>query len=148
VLDIRVRNKLREDLGGAYSTSVFSSVNKQPDERYLVGINFGTDPDQVDELVDALFMEIADIQANGPSKEAVATIQEQTLRGREEMFESNGFWMQLLKFYVEHEDENMLDMVRYNEYVEALTAKDIQQAAQDYLLDGQYIQIVLYPEVE
>ena len=148
VLDIRVRDRLREEMGGAYSTSVFSSIDKLPDERYLVGINFGTDPERVDELIDALFMEIADLQANGPGDEIVANVQEQTLRGREEQFESNGFWMQVIKFYVEHEDEEMTEMVRYNEYVEALTAEDIQQAAQDYLLDGQYIQIVLYPEGE
>jgi len=62
------------------------------------------------------------------------------------MFESNGFWTQVIQFYVEHEDEEMTEMIQYNEYVEALTVEDIQEAAQVYLSDEQFIQIVLYPE--
>lgn len=146
VLDIEVRDTLREELGGTYSSGAFASMEKLPDQRYLVGINFGSDPERVEELLDALFAEIDDLKANGPDSETLATVQEQTLRSREEMFESNGFWTQVIQFYVEHEDEEMTEMIQYNEYVEALTVEDIQEAAQVYLSDEQFIQIVLYPE--
>ncbi len=55
VLDIMLREKLREELGGVYSSSVYAFTQDVPEPGYFISISFGTDPARVQELVDAVF---------------------------------------------------------------------------------------------
>ena len=146
VLDAIIRDELREELGGTYSPSVFSSVRKLPDEIYLFGVSFGSDPERVDELKEAVFAKISELQNDGVSAERVDAVKEQIFRTREEQFEDNNFWAAVLEFYVENPDEEMLDILTYNNRVDAVTPEALQQAAVEYLLDDRYVQITLFPE--
>ncbi|MEM7531672.1 MAG: insulinase family protein [Chloroflexota bacterium] len=148
VLNLRISNKVREELGGAYSTSVFSNIRTQGYENYLVGIYFGTAPDLMDGLIDVVFEELESIKNDGPIEDNLTKTIEQTLRSREEMREDNSFWLAIIKYYIEHPDEDILDTLVYDEKVAAITVEDIQQAAQMLLDNEQYIQVVLYPEGE
>ena len=50
VLELRLRELLREDLGGTYHVSVDGSVSRYPGERYRIDLGFGCDPGRVEEL--------------------------------------------------------------------------------------------------
>ena len=51
LLDIRLREALREDKGGTYGVSVGGSCHNIPTERYEINVSFGSAPERVDELV-------------------------------------------------------------------------------------------------
>src|SRR5690606_18720527 len=57
VLGIRLREVLREDLGGTYGVSVGGSLSNRPIESFAFSISFSTDPARIEELVDSVFVE-------------------------------------------------------------------------------------------
>ena len=146
VLDIRLREELRENRAGVYSTTVQSSVSDEPEAEYQLVIVFGCDPERAEELSQAVFEEIEDIKTEGVSADNLAKVKEQQRRERETSLEENSFWLGVLDFYYSQEEEDLLDVLRYNEMIESLTAEDIQNAARQYLNEGSYVKAVLYPE--
>ena len=44
LLEIRLRDELREELGGTYGVSVSHSTSREPTPTYSIGISFGADP--------------------------------------------------------------------------------------------------------
>jgi zinc protease len=76
VLTIRLREILREELGGTYGVSV-GFTNTPPIKGYgLMQIQFGSAPENVDKLVAAALKEIERLKAEGPSAEDVAKVKE------------------------------------------------------------------------
>ncbi len=146
VLEIRLREELREKRAGVYSTSVQSSATGRPDSTYQFSLFFGCAPERAVELTEAVFEQIADLQAHGATADEVAKVKEQQRRERETSLEQNGFWMGVLDFYYAHPSEDLLDVLRYDDLIASLTADDVREAARQYLDAGGYVKVVLYPE--
>ena len=145
VLDIRLLNELREARSAAYATSAGGSLETKPDETYSLFVWFGSDPQRVDELVEATFAEITDLQTNGPTADEMSKVKEQVRREHETELEENNFWLATLSDYASDPNEDLAGRVDPQGLLDAVSAEDIQTAAQDYLLDDQYIKVVLYP---
>ncbi len=96
VLAIRLREVLREDLGGPYGVSVTGHFARLPVPRRALAVDFGCDPARVDALIAATHGAIAAIARDGVSAELLARIREQTLRGRETLLRTNAFWAEWL----------------------------------------------------
>jgi zinc protease len=145
VLNLRLREVLREDLGGTYGASVWSFSLRIPQSTYTVGIDFGSDPDRVDELVPAVFSEIEKLQAEGPDPEDLAKILEAMRRDREVSERENGFWRSLLvqraRFGEPLEDDETLGML-----LDQISAEGIRDAAVRYLTMDDYVHVTLVPE--
>jgi zinc protease len=146
VLDIRLRETLREDLSGTYAPFVSAGLVTLPQPRYTLSIGFGADPARTDELVDAMFQQIRDLKATGPNAGEVATVQEQLRRSRQEAEESNDFWLSQLEYYFTTPGEDPLEILQYGGLVDSLTPGAIQTAARAYLPEDRYVKVVLYPE--
>lgn len=148
VLDILLREKLREDLGGVYSSSAYGFTQDVPEPGYFIIVSFGTDPGRVEELVDATFEQIADLQTNGPSAENVEKVKAQQASTHEEQLEQNSFWLGALKDYVVYERDDKLNVLRpeFDAYVDAISAESIQADAQEFLQPDRHIQVTLFPE--
>ena len=144
-LTITLRRELREERGGVYNVGVNAGTSAHPDSTYTFFINFGCAPDRVDELKQAVFDHIEKVKQEGPPEDVIATVKEQQRRERETQIETNGFWVNVLEFYYTH-DEDMLDIQRYNQLIESLTAEDVKAAAQEYLDTNRYVEAILYPE--
>ena len=144
VLDIRLRELLREDLGGTYGVGVSGFLSQQPDEEYSLRISFGSAPERAEELTAVVFEEIDRIQQAGPDAETVEKVRETQRRNRETQLEQNRYWMGSLAAA----DRLGMDYsyVTTYEYIEGWTAEQVQEAALRYLRDDRYVKIVLYPE--
>jgi zinc protease len=146
VLQIIMREELREERSGIYSPFVNASVSRRPDSTYTVAIGFSCDPERAQELIGAVFAEIDTLQTQGPTADLVTKAKEQLRRSREVALEQNGFWVGTLDYYFTMPGEDPLDMLTYDERLATITADDIQAAARRTLLDDRYVQVVLYPE--
>ena len=145
VLDMRLRDRMREDLGGTYGVSVGASVSAQPRNEYTVSVGFGSAPDRVDELVTAAFDEIHKLKQNGALESDIAKIKETQRRSRETSMRQNGFWLtQLEACYRDGIDPR--DLLTYNRLVDSLTPTMVQQAAQKFIREDNYVQVSLFPE--
>ncbi len=145
VLDIRLREELRENRAGIYSASVQASSTRLPDGQFTLNIFFGCDPARAEELTEAVFEDIARIQNDLDLTSYLDRIKAQHLRSRETSLETNGFWLGQIQFYFDDTDEDYLDIYRYETLVDELTAEDIRKAARS-LLGEQYVLVTLLPE--
>src|SRR5690606_944986 len=113
---------------------------------YFVIVAFATDPARVDELVEATFAEIEDLQQNGPSEDDVVKVQAQALATLEEQLETNNFWFTRIKDYIIYGGEDRIDFAAQEAAAAALTAEQIQTAAQELLRADNYVKVVLFPK--
>jgi zinc protease len=145
VLDILIREDLREQRGGVYASFASAEQETEPDQLYSVQVAFSTDPERVDELVAAVFELIDQVQNDGPSAELMTKATAQMIRDRELALEDNSFWLEALADYAFDSETDLRKILSYEEDVLALSAAEIQALAQEILRKEQYIQVVLYP---
>ena len=147
ILDIRLREELREARGGIYGASVTSSATDKPDPQYTISIFFGCAPERVSELTQAVFSEIDRITEGDGLEDDLAKVLEQQRRSQETSLEQNSFWLSTLRFYYGQEEESVFDLLNLDELINTITTEDIQQAARDWLGD-RYVQVTLIPEAD
>jgi zinc protease len=146
LLEIPLRETIREEEGGAYSLWVYSSIQNLPDDEYYIYIGFGCDPDRAEELSGILFAEIEDLKENGPRETDVQKVKEILRRERETNLKENGFWISVLQsYYLYGLDPRRI--LEFEQFVRDLNAEILHEALQRYLDTDRYVQVTLYPEI-
>jgi zinc protease len=146
-LRIRLREVLREDMGGTYGVGVSGVGIRDPRQEYTFRISFGTAPEGLEELTAAVFQQIDSIKTFGPTQEDIDKVKEIQRRERETNLRENGYWLSQLVSY----DRYGLDLrgiLTYDELVDGLTAEMVQEAAQRYVRTDNYVRVSLYPEAQ
>lgn len=146
VIDTRVRQTIREEMGAAYSSGAAAVTREQPDQYSLMYIYVVTDPDRVDEVVDASFEIIEDVQTNGIEDELTETTKAIERASNEENLEENGYWLEAMKSYVIYPDKDLNDILGAPERIETLSSDGLQSLSQDVIDSGLYAKIILFPE--
>ncbi len=147
VLETRLRNMIREDLGGTYSIQASPSYDKIPEPAYSVAINFGTDPERVEELITVIFQEIEALKKEGVTADELRDAKEAMYRDFETGIKQNR-WLMTQLYYRYSEGEDLRSLFDYPKSLENLTAEGIQNAAKTYLDRENYVQVILFPEKE
>jgi zinc protease len=145
VMRIQLREVLREDMGGTYGVGVSGNSSKDPRQEYSYSISFGTSPDRLEEMVDSVFVVVERLKTEGPSQEDVDKVKEQQRRSRETNLRQNSYWLGQMAARVSSGGD-MRDIPTYDQYIDSLTADDIQAAARLYLNTENYVRVSLYPE--
>ncbi len=143
VLNMRIREELREARGGIYSASVQAGAVRLPRPQYTFSIYFGCAPERVDELTRAVFDEIEKIKSDAPLADYVARVKEQQRQAHRVRLETNSFWLAALQQAYRH-DESLLPVLHYEDLISTLGPDDIREAARSWLVD-RYIQVKLMP---
>ena len=147
ILGIRLRERVREALGGTYSIGVNTAGNQLlPDPEYQVYVLFGSDPDRAEELRDEVFDQIDWLQMGGEQK-YLDTAKELFRTTRQEQIRDNGFWLNQIRTTARR-GESFDDIVAYDAWLDALTLEQVAAAADRYLTDDQYVRVVLLPKEE
>ena len=149
ILDILMREELREALGGVYAYGASASMQPEPDSLYEISLYFGSDPGRVQELVDALFALITEVQVDGPRDDLLEKARAQIVHQREEQLEQNNYWLSVLEYFAAEDNVNLanfLDLEAVEGRVEAVTAAEVQEVAVAFLPLDSYILASLYPE--
>ncbi len=147
VMNIKLREELREEKGGTYGVSVGGSAERDPRPRYRLSVGFGCSPDRQEELVKSAFEEIDSVQRYGIGDVYINKVKETQKRERETSLKQNRFWLSNLEFYYEHNDDP-LKILRYGNLVDGLTGGKIQEAARTYFNMKNYVKVVLVPGKE
>ncbi len=144
LLRIKLREVLREDMGGTYGVGVWPVTVQFPDPEYKINITFGCAPDRVDELVQAAFNQIQAIKTGPVDEQYLVKIRETQRRERETNLKQNSYWIRLLQFYYTNHFD-IKNIYRFDELVDNLNAQALQTAATKYLNTGNYVKVILYP---
>jgi len=145
VLRIKLREVLREDMGGTYGVGVGASLSHYPDQEYGITVSFGCDPQRVEELIQTVIEEIENLKVGGTTEIYLNKVKESQRREYEINLKENSYWLSSLSFYYFH-SEDPSQILTLNTFVDNLSLDDIQKAAQEYFDMNNYVTIVLYPE--
>ena len=145
VLQTRLRGTVREDLGGTYSIQASPAYDKIPEPAYSVTINFGADPERVEELVNVIFQEIATLKKEGITADELRDAKEAMYRDFETGIRKNR-WLLTQLYYRYWEGEDLESLFDYPKSLENLTEEKIQNAANTYLDKSNLVQVILIPE--
>ena len=144
VLEIRLRERLREDMSGTYGVSVGGGVIKEPREEFRFSIDFGADPRRLDELTRAVFAELDSVKANGVTADELQKVRETQRRETEVAHRDNNWWLRALMNYDIYGWDPRL--IPSQPLSQTLTSDDLRDAARRYLDTSRYVQVSLYPE--
>jgi len=145
ILQTRLRETLREDLGGTYSVGVNASYERVPDPAYQLVIQFGADPERAEELREAVVAEIELLKNEGPTELDVEKAAEGARRAQETSLEQNGFWVQQLRLALEADLEDPAHLVDFERF-DAITAQNVREDANRWLTLDNLIVVTLLPE--
>lgn len=147
LLEKRLFDVIRELLGGTYSVQVRNNYDWRPVKSYLIGIDFASDPERVEELTEAILSEIKSFKESGPSEEELDEVKQAFLRFHETGMEQNDYWLANLKAsYSDGVDPGAGRILNYPDTVNSLTVESARKAFQQYYDMENYIQITLLPE--
>ena len=145
VLNIVINEELREKLKAIYGGGTQVQFEKIPYNHYTFFLTLPTGPEKVDTLLMAANKEIQDIITNGPSKENLDKVKKQWEEQHKVNMKENNVWLSLLQdFYFP--GDNPEYFINYDKYVNALTPKDIQEAAKLLLTTKNVVTGILRPE--
>jgi zinc protease len=144
LFQIRLRKKLREELGGTYDVGVWATTTKYPKEEYRLNISFGSAPEKVDELTETVFKEINDFKTYDVTEIEISKVKEMQKRKWETDLKTNHFWLSSLRFYYLY-GEDPMNILEYGNYIDKLSSEAIRRSAQQYFDMQNYLKVVLFP---
>jgi zinc protease len=145
VLSIRLREQLREELGGVYGVGAGGGISRRPRQEYTFTVSFGCSPDNIDALKKKVWEEIAAIQKNGIGADYLDKVKQATRRSHEVNLKENGYWQRELEdAYRYNEDPKRL--LTIEPFLSRISSERVQAAARHYLRAAAYVQGTLKPE--
>ncbi|HEY9449056.1 MAG TPA: insulinase family protein, partial [Gemmatimonadaceae bacterium] len=145
VLQQRLWERLRQQLGGVYGVSVTADQDAVPVPQCRLSIHFGADPERMEELTRAVFAELAQLKSDGPTSVELGKFREEQRRSRETAMRTNSFWLQSIALY-DQRGWPLDDMLSMDDLVESVDSSAVRDAARSYLDVSHYVQVTLLPE--
>ena len=145
VLEVALRDILREELGETYSVSVGLTQRLPQSTGGSIGISFGSAPENVDKMVDRVMQEVRRLQAEGPSADLTNRAKEAARRTYETSIKQNGFWIgRLQSAKLLGRDPTLL--LHRLERIDAVTPALLQETFKKYFPMNRYTIVTLVPE--
>jgi zinc protease len=145
LLGIRLRDILREELGGTYGVSV-SYDNALPMNGYgAMTVQFGSDPANIEKLTGEVLKEVERLKAQGPSAEDVARVQELERRDLQTATRQNAYWMGSLQT-VTMLGWDPVGITRREERIQKLSPGVLHDVFKKYFPTDRYTVVTLKPE--
>ena len=145
LLQIKLRERLREDLGGTYTVTVGGSAAREPAPFYSLQVSFSADPERLEELTAAVFEEMNKLKVEGPADNDVAKVKEAQRRSQETNLEQNGYWLYQL-LYADRYGVDPRRIINHSQIIDGLSSGKLKDAAVRFLNLKNYVRVMLYPE--
>jgi len=145
ILQLRITETVREAEGGAYSPRANASFSREPKSQAYVSFRFDCNPDMADKLVDIVNSELQKIANGDIQLDDLNKIKINFIKEREQAKDKNGYDMLLLTSYFRF-NENINDPKNFENIVNTMSKKDIQDIAKQVLDGGKSYEIIFKPK--
>ena len=147
VVENRLREILREQLGGTYSVGVGYS-NTSPVPGYgTTSVQFGSSPENVEKLQAAVMAELDKLRKEGPTTTDVQAVKEAEKNSIQEGLRENGYWQGSLQaLHILGRDP--LSILRRIERADGLNQQNIHDAIRKYFPMERHTIVTLMPEAQ
>jgi zinc protease len=144
LLDIRLREVVREDMGGSYGVSVNGIISVYPSPHYEIEVTFGCEPGRERELAAAVVAQMEALKASPVEESYLVKLRENYKRSMETGLRNNTFWVNMITGYLLK--GRPLDSIRNIEGVTSLyTPEGLQGAAKRFFTTEDRIEAFLVP---
>lgn len=149
IMEIKLLEKIREEMGGVYSPSVQIELERYPRTEATFMVMFGCEPRRTDEITEAVLEQIRQLIKDGPTETDLHKVKETRKRTYEKNLESNEFWLtMMMQADYSGTDLNGLDKDIQFQRIDAVKAKTIQKTLKKCLKPEVYVRAVLTPDPE
>ena len=145
LLNIKLREALRENLGGTYGVSVSPGAMRDPQPSYRFTIGFGSAPERLEALTAAALAQIDSLKRFGTTTDYLNKVKESALRTRETSIKQNGYWLAQISSF-DQSGWPLAEIPNGDKLIRSLTVDDLRKAAIKYLRTNNYVRVSLYPE--
>ena len=108
-------------------------------------IGFGCDPERAEDLKQIVYDEVEALKQNEPDELYITKVREAYKTTYQENLEKNGYWLEQLEGHYFHQLDPGL-ILQKNERYDGLNGKLIQETAELYLNQDNFVELILYPE--
>jgi len=145
IVENKLRDILREQMGGTYSVSVGYS-DTAPQKGYgTTSVQFGSSPQNVEKLSAAVLTEVARLRKEGPTASDLQIVKEADKNDLAQALRQNPYWLNALQSaHLMGRDPTRIP--KRAERTDALTVENVHEAMQKYLPDDRYTIVTLLPE--
>jgi zinc protease len=145
ILEVRLREVLREEKGGVYGVGVSYGTWDTPFQAAQVSVDFTCDPERVEELRGEVFRIIQEMREKPLEARYTESEQEINRRERELSKVTNGFWLSSIEGALSR-GEDPSEILTWDERNDAITPETMLKMAQAVLRVDQYVELVMLPE--
>jgi zinc protease len=145
VMNIRIIDVLREKLTLIYGGGMGGSIERVPYQNYRLSASFPCGPENVDKVVAAAFAEIEKMKQQGPTLEELNKVKLNWTTNQKIAIRTNEQWLSYLQDATLY-NTDPADILTLEQRTNAITLDDVKQAANRYLNENNYVQVLLYPE--
>ena len=142
ILSTRYLESIREREGGSYGVGCGGWMSNHPVPCAHLVMQFDTDPEKQEKLMNIIHEEVLNIVENGPLAKDLQKEKESMLKDFEENVEKNGYWTEVLSIYYKNGINYISD---YKAAVEAITAETVQETLKKLVDAGNMFEVVMLP---
>ncbi|HEY3042948.1 MAG TPA: insulinase family protein, partial [Vicinamibacterales bacterium] len=145
VLDIALRDALREELGQTYTVGVGLSQPLPQRGAGRIQVQFGAAPENVQSMTTRVIDEIKKLQKDGPSADLTNRAKESARRTYETSLRENGYWLRRMST-IHMLDGDLTDIITRNQRIDSITPRILQDVFKKDFPFDRYTVVTLMPE--
>lgn len=147
LLDIKLREELREDRSGVYGVRSFLSSNFLPENTYMFGFGFTAEPTMADTLIQAAKKVFKVLIEQGPDVEDIEKVKEIERRQFEKDVMTNDFWLRSMDDFVLKDLElQRATTAGLEARLERLTSDHLRRLLEDLVTSSNVVTFIQNPE--
>jgi zinc protease len=144
VLEIDLRDILREELGQTYTVSVDLSQNAPQKGDGHVEVSFGAAPENIAKMTDRVMEEVRKFRNGPPSDDLLNRAKETARRNYETQLKQNDYWLRRFEFVQMYGQDPRIITTR-NDRINALTPQTVEETFKKYFPMDRYTVVTLLP---
>jgi len=144
ILEIRLRNMIREDKAGTYGVTVYTQTPAELRDKAVLTVTFKADPTRVEALLDTVKKAIKTLRKEGITAKELAVFKQRVATTFKKAKHYNAFWLEMMR---EHSrlGISMHEIMDIDSRLRAVTPKKVQQMAQE-MLGEDVLESVMLPK--
>ena len=146
VLEIALRDILREELGETYTVGVGLQQETFQRGGGHIAVSFTAAPENLQKMTDRVMEEIRRLQKEGPTEDLVNRARESAMREHETGMKQNGYWLARLQAAKLLDRDPVAHMLERDDRIKSVTIDDVKNVFVKYFPMTRYTIVTLAPE--
>jgi zinc protease len=144
ILELALRDILREELGQTYTVSVGLAQAPPQTGGGHIEVSFGAAPENIDKMTARVLQEVRRFREEGPTEAQLNTVKETARRNYETSLKTNAYWLNRFKAVQMYRQDPAIIATRV-ERINALTVASVKAAFDAYFPLDRTTTVTLLP---